>query len=229
MPTDPALGAGLADQKLVPTSPSAWKRTGQEPVPEEDGFIAELPSGNVVRMTRTLDMPILLKTGKIPNPLAGIVQNMIDTRSTVFPVDQTDQKVLMQLLDLLNETAVRAIIEPPFDMPAKRQKGESAEKYMERLEDWQPEFTELGRQQHAKAIKEDPDHAEGPCFCERKISAWDMTMEDRFFVFAVAQGAAADLASFREEQERALAVLQAGEGVRKPTKRTGGTRSKKKK
>lgn len=228
MPNDQPLGAGLADQKLVPTSIGAWQKQEEPKAAPEDGFIAELPSGNIVLMTRTLDLQLLLKTGKIPNPLAGIVQTMIDKKSTAFPVDQTDQKVLMQLLDLLNETAVRAIITPPFDAPAKRAKGQKAEDYQEYLEEWLPALTEDGAVQHAAALAEDADHA-ASCKCERKVSVWDMTMDDRFFVFAVAQGAAADLAAFRAEQERLVGDLQAGQGVRKPTKRTGGTRSKKKK
>lgn len=200
MPTDQKT----TTPALTPTSVSDWKR-GPDPVAgsEEEGFITELPSGNVVRIIRTLDMPVLLKTGQIPNPLAGIVQGMIDQRTATFPVEATDTKVLMQLLDLLNETAFRAILEPPFDMPEKRQKSETAEQYQERLDGWQP--------------------AEG------KISVWDLTMEDRFFIFALAQGAAADLASFREEQARSLADVQASQGVRQPTKRTGGARPKKKK
>lgn len=197
------------DQNTQETAPlqvtqvGDWK-TGREAVTsdgEEQGFITELPSGNVVRVMRTLDMPVLLKTGQIPNPLAGIVQGMIDTRSTTFPAAATDTQVLMQLLDLLNETAYRAILEPPFDMPEKRKKSETAEQYQERLEEWQP--------------------AKG------KISVWDLTQEDRFYIFALAQGAAADLASFRAEQASALADVQAGAGVRKPTKRTGGSGSKK--
>lgn len=231
MPNDRPLGEGLADQNLTPTAPSAWKKATDVTAPEAEaeGFIAELPSGNVVKMTRTLDMPILLKTGRIPNPLAGIVQKMMDTRSAQFPQEASDPAVLMQLLDLLNETAVRAIISPPFDAPAKREKGETAEAYQERLEGWQPSFTDVGQKQHLASIKEDEDHGNGPCFCERKVSVWDMTMDDRFFVFAVAQGAAADLASFREQQSSLVAGLQAGSGVRKPTKRTGGARPKKKK
>lgn len=199
----PASTTQVSDQTLEPTSIKDWKREPVQVATEVEGFIAELPSGNVVRMVRTMDMPLLLKTGQIPNPLAGIVQGMIDSRTTQFPFDEMDTEVMMQLLDLLHETVVRSVIEPPFSMPAKRiRKGkdkETPEAYMQRLEDWEP----------------DPD----------TISVWDMDMSDRFFIFAVAQGAAADLASFREEQDRALADLQASAGVRDATQRAGGARS----
>ena len=191
-------GEGLADQTLTPTAPGEWKTTQDQPT-DEVGFIAELPSGNVVRMTRSLDMPILLKTGQIPNPLAGIVQKMIDTRSSTIPLDSTDTQSLMQLLDLLNETAVKVVLSPKFSGPERRKQGETAEAYQQRLEGWKP----------------DPD----------TISIWDMTMEDKMFVFAVAQGAAADLARFRDEQERSLADLQASQGVREQALRDGGSGS----
>lgn len=236
MPTNPkskvtpAIDHGLPDQNQTPTPISAWKKSPVLPKPKrEEGFIADLPSGNVVLMTRTMEMPILLKTGKIPNPLAGIVQKMIDTRNPEYPQEAMDTEVMMQLLDLMHETIVRSVIEPPFDMPAPRIRGgkdiETAEDYQQRLSEWKPDFTEDGAKQHAELGHDD----DSGCDCERKISVWDMFMDDRLYIFAVAQGAAADLASFRAEQERHVAGLQAGEGVRVPTKRTGGSRPKKSK
>lgn len=226
MPEDPEeekfLEDGLADQTLKPTPVSAWKKQDYEPVVEDEGFIAELPSGNVVRMTRTMDMAVLLKTGQIPNPLAGIVQTMIDQRTTDFPASMADDMAaLTQLLDLMNETAVRVILEPPFDMPEKRKKNETGEQYQARLEVWKPDFTDEGKKQHKLHSETDE------CTCERKISAWDLTPEDRQYIFAVAQGAAADLARFREEQERVMASLQTRKPVPKPTKRTSRAKSKK--
>lgn len=200
-PTDPTpLGAGFTDQSISPTPVSEWKRaTEVAPPPDQVGFMTELPSGNFIRMTRRMDLAFLLKTGQIPNPLAGIVQGMIDANTTRFP-DDISADSLMQLLDLMNETAVSAILDPQFDMPEKRQKGESAEQYMERLATWQPE--------------------------EGKLSVWDLTSDDRNFVFAVAQGQAADLARFREESERALEALQDVKRSPKPTKRTSRAKSK---
>lgn len=196
------LGAGLADQTLTPTSVDAWKKPLDFVVPQDaEGFIVELPSGNVIRMTRTMDMAQLLKTGKIPNPLAGIVQQMMDNHTPIFPKNITEGDAIMQLLDLMNEMAVRCIMEPPFDMPEVRKKGEDADAYQDRLAAWQP--------------------AEG------KISVWDLTPEDRQFIFAISQGAAADLATFREESDAAMEAFQASLRVPKPSKRTGGTRSKK--
>lgn len=229
----PAIDHGLPDQSQTPTSISSWKKGPAIPKPTRaEGFIVDLPSENVVLMTRTMDMPILLKTGKIPNPLAGIVQRMIDTRNPEYPQEAMDTEVMMQLLDLMHETIVRCVLEPPFDMPAPRVRSgkdiETAEDYQQRLSEWTPDFTEDGEREHITLMDSDPEH-EKSCECERKISVWDMYMDDRLYIFAVAQGAAADLASFRKEQERNVADLQAGERVRVPTKRTGGSRSKKSK
>lgn len=196
------LGAGLADQTLKPTSVSDWRRPVDSVLEaDREGFIVELPSGNVIRMTRTMDMATLLKTGKIPNPLAGIVQSMIDNHTPIFPKTIKEGDAIMQLLDLMNEMAVRCIMEPPFDMPEARQKNETAEQYQDRLSTWEP--------------------AEG------KISVWDLTPEDRQYIFAISQGAAADLASFREESDAAMEAFQASLRVPKPSKRTGGAKSKK--
>jgi hypothetical protein len=210
MPTDQAEEA-VAQEELVPTSVEGWAKKPVAAVSKEEGFITPLPSGNVVRMRRSLDLVVQLQSGQIPNPLAGIVRKMIDTGNPNFPMDAADSNTMLQFLDLMNETAVHCIISPPFAMPPKRGYGENgrklpkpetAEEYQARLEKW---------------------------VCpEGHISVWDMEMEDRLFVFAVAQGAAANLATFREQSERTLAALQAGEGVREPAKRTGGTRPKKK-
>lgn len=217
MPTEQQEAAPrFTDQSKIPTPASEWKsgRASESEALREDSFIVDLPSGNTVEMTRTVDMTVMLATGQIPNPLAGIVQKMIDSKTPNFPAEAgKDQKAMMQLLDLLNENACRVIISPKFAMPAKRshdengvrRKGpeETPEDYMDRLGQWT---------------------------CpEGFVSAWDLSMDDRLYIFAVAQGAAADLASFRLEQERNVEHLQASNGVRSPTKRTGGTRPKKKK
>lgn len=200
MPTD-EKDSGLADQSLKPTAATEWKKPLDFIVPmDREGFIVDLPSGNVVRMTRTMDMAHLLKMGKIPNPLAGIVQGMIDQRTDKFP-DDMDTGAISQLLDLMNEMAVRCIIEPPFAMPDRRKPDETGEQYQDRLSQWQAP--------------------------EGKVSVWDLSPEDRQYIFAISQGAAADLASFRAWQEELVASLQDGAGVPKPTKRTTRAKSKK--
>lgn len=222
MPTD-QITPGTADQNLAPTAAGDWKKSADfsPETTEVEGFITDLPSGNRIKMFRTLDMALLLKTGRVPNPLAGIVQGMIDARTMMFPVEKMDMEVMEQFLDLQHETIVRCVISPPFDMPDKRgwangkklplrqdEEGktipaETAEEYHARLEVWQPR--------------------------EGSVSVFDLSIDDRNFIFATAQGAAADLATFRTQQDGAVAGLQASRPVRKPTKRTGGAGPRKKK
>lgn len=193
-------------QELQVTSPTEW---GARATPVENGFITELPSGNVIRMQRTMDMLVLLRTGQIPNPLAGIVQKMIDSGDPGFPADAAkNPNVAEQLLDLLDRTWMKAVIEPPFDAPRPRGKSEDGrnieetqQQYIDRISKWSP--------------------AEG------KISVFDVDVNDKLYVLVVAQGVAADLAKFREVTEESVAALSASERVPAATKRTGGARSKK--
>lgn len=91
-------------KNLQVTPVEAW---GKQQTSTEEGFVTELPSGNVVRMTRTLDLAEMLSTGRIPNPLAAIVQDMMAKGTEVFPPTD-DMKTIEQLMDLLNATFCRA-------------------------------------------------------------------------------------------------------------------------
>ena len=168
---------------LQVTPASEW---GKKSAPVEEGFVTELPSGNVVRMTRTLDLPSLLATGQIPNPLAGIVKQMMEDGQAVPPATN-DMNVIVQMMDMFNSQFVKSVLEPQFDMPAVRKHNESDEAYQKRLSEWEPE--------------------------EGKISVFDVQLMDKMFVFAVGQGAPADLALFREQQSATFQLLQAGEGM----------------
>lgn len=197
------------------TSVTEWKKPGTTAtlLPQMEGFITDLPSGNRVKMARTLDMTTMLAQGKIPNPLAGVVQRMIDNRSLKLP-DSASQDVQMQqqILAMVQETTIACVIEPPIAGPPSRGRmkdpttgdfiPEDPDEYHERINQW-----------------------ECP---EGHISVFDVSVEDQAYIFAVAQGAAADLAQFREFAVGSLAHVSGVEGVRKPTKRTGGSGSKKK-
>lgn len=213
MPNDRPSGA---KKNLAVTTPvTEWKKPVRSEILDEvDGFITELPSGNRIKMARSMDMPTMLASGRIPNPLAGVVQRMIDNRDrTGLPLDaKTDPKIQMQLLGVIQETVIACVIEPPIAGPPgrgrmKNEQGdfieEDADAYHERINQW-----------------ECPDG---------HVSIFDVSMEDQAYIFAVAQGAAADLAQFRQVSKRSVADVSGVEGVRKPTKRTGGSGSKKKK
>lgn len=193
-----------ADQDLQVTTAAEW---GKAAPAVEEGFITELPTGNVIRMRRTMDMLVLLRTGQIPNPLAGIVKKMIDTGDPNFPTDGGGTWA-PQLLDLLDRTWMRAVMEPAFDAPPPQGKNEQGlnieetdEQYTERVARWNPK--------------------------EGAISIFDVDVNDKLYVLIVAQGAAADLARFREVKDESLVAVQTGNRVPSATKRTSGARRKK--
>jgi len=185
----------MPGEDLQVTTASEWGKSKTQPV--EDGLLVPLPSGNVVKVRRTMDMMALLRAGRIPNPLAGIVQKMIDTGNANLADAMKSSgpqtaKVSQQLLDLLDQTWMRAVIEPEFDAPDLRgqlkdasgkniKPDETHDEYLARIENWKPE--------------------------EGKISIFDVDNDDKMYVFGVAQGAAVDLARFRSEQDAALDLV----------------------
>lgn len=195
MPTSTKGNKANKNEELVPTSVEDWGSS--EPLPEE-GFITELPSGNRALVRRTLDLPILLKSGQIPNPLSGIVRRMMDTGDPTLLQKETTGPALEQLLDLLASNTCKTMLSPKVSRPEPLQKGETWEHYLARIDGWQP----------------DPG----------TLSVFQVTMPDQTYLFAVAQGMATDLASFRDEALAALVSVQDGEDVSrtpKPTARTG--------
>lgn len=182
---------------LVPTSADAW---GTREVPKEEGFVTELPSGNVVRMRRTLDLPVLLRSGQIPNPLAQIVRRMMDTQNPNFSTTEMTGEVLWQFMDLIDNTTMRCIVEPKLSSPPRRKKKESWEEWTESIMAWEPE--------------------------EGTVSIFAIDLNDKLFVFALSQGMAADLASFREQTDAAMASLQTGGDVPRSPRGTSRTPAK---
>lgn len=96
-------------QELQVTDAASWSK------PRMAGLVVELPSGKVARLRRSLDLMAMLKTGQIANPLAGIVQEMIRNQSPQFPTDKMDEQTLMQMMDLVDTTAVQSFIEPKVE------------------------------------------------------------------------------------------------------------------
>jgi hypothetical protein len=90
------------------TSGAAWRKKKAE------GVLVTLPSGNVARLVRTLDLPLLLKAGKIPNPLAPIVQEMLDLKKPALNLQGKDDDgvLIEQLLELVHSQLPRIFIEP---------------------------------------------------------------------------------------------------------------------
>lgn len=192
----------------VPTRASDWGKKSKTRTDDPEGFVVELPSGEFAKVRRTMDLPTLLRSGQIPNPLAGIIRKAMTAEDPAL-VQEIMQKnlepgtMMEQFLQLLDSTCIKTMIEPKVSRPEPQRPGEEWDDYMARIEGWQPE--------------------------EGTVSVFDIEMNDKLFLFAVAQGMAADLVSFRAQTSAVVVGVQDGEDVQrapKRTARTGGGKSK---
>jgi hypothetical protein len=177
---------------LQATSAAAWS------APRREGMLIELPSGNVARLRRALDLVFLLKTGQIPNPLANVVNNMIRKQSAEFPMKDMDEKALQQMLELVEQTCVQCFLEPKVAIPPR---------------------VEIKHEDGT--VNKIADPAWDPP--EDTISIDDLDMKDKFFVFGFVQGGSADLKTFREQSTPSVDTVQDGEGVQPEAVEPAGT------
>lgn len=92
------------------TSATEW-RSGSK-----DGFVVELPSGKKARLKRTMNLMSLLEKGKIPNPLAGRIKEMIASQKAAPDIMGDDaEEVLPQLLALVATQVKRIFVEPRIE------------------------------------------------------------------------------------------------------------------
>lgn len=96
-------------QQLQTTDAASWSS------PRLAGRVLELPSGKVARVRRSIDLVTMLKTGQIPNPLAGIVQEMIRQQAVAFPTEKMDEAALNQMIDLVDKTCIASFVEPKVE------------------------------------------------------------------------------------------------------------------
>lgn len=187
-----------------PTSATEWRSKRTE------GMLVTLPSGNVVRAKRTMDLMTLLRTGTIPNPLRGLIDGMIQGQAKGEPQqlkpEQLSKEGLRQFLVLLDATIVKAVLDPPVmeapeppEPPEDLENQEFYSKYQEAMvawERWEP----------------DPGY----------ITTSDFDLEDKMFLFLVAHGMVNDLASFREVTDQHVAAVQDGGAVQQPSQPPAG-------
>lgn len=115
--------------ELEVTSASEWKTA------KKQGQVIELPSGKRMRVKRTMSLMVLLKSGQIPNPLAGLVQDMISKGDKGIDMKNVDLDALKQLLALADETVLKAAVEPRVqDLPPDETDDDAIS-----LEDIEPE------------------------------------------------------------------------------------------
>lgn len=181
---------------LEATPATAWRKK------REEGFLTTLPSGNVARIRRTMDLLTLLKTGSIPNPLRGVLQKSMNKGGAPQKVDlnEFDREALEQFIDLLDNTLASCFIEPKVQpTPEAPQKPEEATE--EEVAEWRQKLIEW------EQWEPDPGY----------IATGDIDMEDKMYVFTVAQGMVADVASFRNVTTAGMAPAQNGQGVQDAT------------
>lgn len=165
-----------------------------------EGQIIPLPSGRNIRVRRTMDILALLKAGKIPNPLGKFVQRMVDTGGrTEFDVKELGVDGLTKMMELVDDCVIRSVTEPKVVAPPVIEENEDPAKYMERVAGWRPTIPGT-------------------------IGLNQIDIDDRMHIFLFAQGMAADLEPFREEQGEPVAPAPDVKAVPKKTKRTGGNR-----
>lgn len=148
-----------------PTSAAAWGA-------KKKGFVVELPSGQFARIKRSLDFTILLKQGRIPNPLNGVIMEMVKNETTEFDMEKLDSETLQQFFTLVDDIVCQCFVEPRCQQPPKKKAHQDDETYDAMVDAWEPE--------------------------EGCIHVNDVDPNDKMFVFSVAQGAATELAPFRK-------------------------------
>jgi len=180
---------------LVPTSVDEWKRQGSQAT----GFVIELPSGKVARVTRkATDFMAMIKENRIPNPLSEIIMEAVSgKRVELGELDETKMAALIAFIDNMCCQMMlepRCVIPPPQMIP-------------------NPEYSTVpGVVQEAAPLLPNPDYLAWEC-PDDAVSVEDIDMGDRFFLFNVAIGGTTDLANFRRRQEQAIADSQDGGDV----------------
>jgi hypothetical protein len=99
----------MIDDTLPVTSGSEWLKN------REEGELVQLPySGRLVRV-RTVRPDMLLRQGKIPNPLATLMVNMIYSKGgelDAFLNDQENIDAAMEMLESLRVVCTAGLVAP---------------------------------------------------------------------------------------------------------------------
>ena len=128
----------------------------------------------------------MLKDGRIPNPLATIINEMVAKKGQAnIRADEMAPAELYEMLKLVDDVVSRAVLEPLVAV--------APQKYLlEPDEDGSPKLN--------------PERLEWVC-PEGHLPTDEITWEDRLFIFGVALGGATDLETFRAQQASAMAVV----------------------
>src|ERR1051325_8423326 len=97
-------------ETMQPAPASEWRS------PEvTKGIVITLPSGNNIRIKRTLDMVTMLQQGTIPNPLIDIVNRLIAGESPQVSTFSEDQ--LEAMLVFIDKVVMTCCLEPRVESP----------------------------------------------------------------------------------------------------------------
>lgn len=186
--TTPPKDGGVVSREQI-TSAASWAKQ------DIDGLVTELPSGKIVLLVRKLDLPIMLRTGRIPNPLSGIIHASMSSGKGELPIDQfNDPIVFEQMMNMVDASVSSAMVEPKaIRPPVKGERPSTSLAFSESDEDFQKRWDEY------EAVLADIE--------ANTISTDWIALEDKIFIFYFAQGGAADLATFRESAGNAMAAI----------------------
>lgn len=178
---EPVRSPVFEDKDITPAS--QWKHS------DEQGFVIELPSGNFAKCRRTMNLPTLLKSGKIPNPLGDMIRDMIAQGKSDIQLQPTDTDLMEQTVDLVNS-------QMPYIWIAPRVEQCPPTWNVDKQGIWNPSAGAL--------------------------DVNNIDFQDKFYVWSWAQGAALDVARFRERASQGMADLQHEQGVEQDPGGTSG-------
>ncbi len=184
------------------TSAADWSASTSR----EEGQVVELPSGRSVRAIRLLNMEVLLRSGRIPNPLAAVIHKMMENRQTNFEAeDLQDPEVANQMLGMVDIAVEGCMIEPKAIRPpvigVRPMTGATFEETEEAFNQRLQEFEDIV----------------GNPAVYNTVSTELIGLEDKMYLFFFSQGGAAELATFRSTTQRAMASVSAGGPVQDAT------------
>ena len=164
-----------------PTAASEWRKPAE-------GFIVTLPSGKSAKVRRSLDILEMMKSGKIPNVLKGVVAEAIREKDpSKINLEELDPDVIGDMFSMVDQVVIGMFIEPKVLPNPPQNDGEQDWEFQVRLETTNP--------------------PEGYIWLD------DIDVEDRMFLFNVAQGGTTDVVQFRAEQAAAMGTVPNVEAV----------------
>lgn len=175
---------------------SSFKRKGKQ--------VTELPSGLFVMMRRP-GMEKFLASGYMPDKMAAIIREQINSKSTkptrpedILGDEGMSMDDVTEMMHAMDRITAYCITEPVVFWHMRPV-----------VEDDKPVLDDKGRNKLEEIPEEDRD--------EEIVYTDDIDLEDKQFVFQYAVGGTPDLTRFREQSASVVAALQPSGDVALPT------------